>query len=162
MKKGLSLVEALVALVILLIGVMGFASTFSRSVYQSNAARNNSHAMFLASSFIEELRAQPYSDWSGKDIQALADQYSADFLGEANNDTFFKVEATNIRVGDDLEGYSKVTVTVNWLGSDGAKELSEAGFGLNGANAVVMEATIGNLTSSSPYGSSGSAAGGNS
>ena len=161
-KKGVSLLETLVALIILLVGIMGFASAFSQSIFQSNAARNNSHAMFIASSFVEELRARPYDEWSGLGIQDLADEFAADFLGGDESDLFFHVSATSIRVGDDLEGYTRVTVTVDWLDGEGSDELRDAGFGDDLVNAFVMEATIGSLTSNSPYGNAGSASGGNS
>ena len=162
MKKGISLVETLVALVILLVGIMGFVSAFSQNIYQSNAARNNSQAMFIATSFVEELRARPYDEWSGDDIQSLAAGFNTDVLGGQDSDIFFEVSASSITVGDALEGYTQLTVTVSWLDGEGADELREAGFGRDLVNAFVLEATIGSLTSDTPYGAAGDASGGNS
>lgn len=152
MKRGVTLLEAMITMVILLVGIMGFSAAFTHALRQSVAARNDSNALYMATSFVEELRARPYEDWAGQNLTALAGQFTTNFNGEmTTTDAFYTLQAETAKIGSDVFSYQDVKITVTWLNAE--EEQDEVGFG-NGVakEAFVFEVRIGDTVSDDIYG----------
>ncbi len=161
--RGISLIENLVALAILLIGVMGFTVSFTRSLMHSTAARNDSQALYVATSFLEELKSLPFDDWMEQSqIDALEQEFLTNFYGKRDKiDGYYTVnaesetEVTDV-TGDEAEVTARlVTITVSWVGD--LDEQGRLGFGGNklvdGSNhAFVVEGIVSKTVSDALYG----------
>lgn len=64
-EAGLSLVEALVAIVIFAAAAAAAGSMLTQAFVASDSANLRQHAVALAESTVEELRATPYDDLAG-------------------------------------------------------------------------------------------------
>lgn len=64
-ERGFSLVEALVAVLVFSIGLLGAGALVTTAVRNSNNAYLRSQASFLADSVVERLRANPAGVWGG-------------------------------------------------------------------------------------------------
>ncbi|PIE02809.1 MAG: hypothetical protein CSA81_05685 [Acidobacteria bacterium] len=144
-EKAFSLLEVMISLVILMIGVMGLAVAFQRSLAQTNSSKNDSVAMTLASGIVDDLEMRPFGDWDqNSDLVDVAKLYHADFLGNYvahdSTDVFFK---PTIVIVNDFSTYRDIKITVNWLGAEGLQEMVDAGFlSSTSSDAFVLETTI--------------------
>jgi len=78
-SRGSSLVEAMLALVILLTGVVGMAAAFQNRVFQSVAAKNTATAAMIAQSVANEMMGTDPQNWNENNMEAL---YRYDYEGE--------------------------------------------------------------------------------
>lgn len=63
--RGFTLIEALIALLVLTVGLLGAASMLLTSVRNSHNSYLRSQASFMADSLLERMRANPFSIWRG-------------------------------------------------------------------------------------------------
>jgi type IV pilus assembly protein PilV len=64
--RGFTLIEALIALLVLTIGLLGAAGMLLTSVRNSHNSYLRSQASFIADSLVERMRANPLAIWNGK------------------------------------------------------------------------------------------------
>ena len=155
LKQGFTLLETLIALIVLTVGIMGFTATFSRIVTQSTIAWNDTQSMVIASSVLEELNARDFSDWS--EVGALEQLFSANYSGEAlvsENYYTVLIDYTDVLDGDGDVTARNVIITINWGGEDWRADMARAGFGNDefSLGAYVLEATVIRQVAESPYG----------
>jgi type IV pilus assembly protein PilV len=62
---GFTLIEALIALLVLTVGLLGAAGMLLTSVRNSNNSYLRSQASFIADSLVERMRANPLAIWGG-------------------------------------------------------------------------------------------------
>jgi len=126
-KQAYSLVEILISLVLLLIGVMGLAVAFQRSIYQTNSSRNDTQAMMLAMGILDELSTYDFQDVEAQ-IPNIQDNFYANYQGEfvapGAADEFYVPE---IIVLNSSFNTIDLEVRINWIGWD--TEQREGGFG---------------------------------
>ena len=141
-QKGFSFLETMIAMVILMVGMMGLAIAFQRSISQTNASKNDAVAMTLASGIVDNLESRPFDDWDNNaDLAVIAQDFYADFQGNyltgAPDDAYFKPKAEIIQ---DYSTHRDVRITVDW---GGLEEMKKAGF-INSAatNTFVMDVTL--------------------
>jgi len=99
-RKGTSLVEVMVAVLILTIVILGGSLFFAASTNQINLREQYRAASRLAGQKLEELRADDYDDVT---IGELKDSLSLEDLSYSRS-----------TVTEDLGSYKNVVVTVNW------------------------------------------------
>lgn len=114
LRAGFSLLEALVALTILLIGVAGMAASFQYFIFQSVSAKNQFQASRIADSIRAELESTDPLLW---DLDSINDNYGFNFEGErladGSSDTpYYTVNVTSTADA----GWYQVTIGVNWIG----------------------------------------------
>ena len=162
-QRGVTLIEGLITLVILLVGIMGFLGSFTYTLRQATASKNDSQALFMATSFIDELKSQSYETWTSAGVSALVQEFNADFDGaRVDEGSYYELNATIDRVQDGTAVYHYVTVTVGW--ATAADEQREGGFLVeekaNGNDVFVMEAIVADSISEDRYGDEGFVRGG--
>ena len=113
-RAGFSLLEALVALTILLIGVAGMAASFQYYIFQSVAAKNQFHAARIAETVRAELESTDPLVWELDDIN---NNYGFDFEGErlpegSSETPYYTVDVTSTSEA----GWYQVTIGINWIG----------------------------------------------
>lgn len=112
-ERGLTLIEVMISLAILIIAVGGMAAAFQNSIYQNVSAKNQSQAAIIAQSVLAELSATDPSMW---DFTTLQDSFHFDFEGKrvpANDaDAYYSVEISK----EAFPGWDQVTIGVNWAG----------------------------------------------
>ena len=79
LQKGMTLLEALISLVILLSAVIGLAAAYQHRIFQSSAAKNQAIAAMVAQSVANEMMSTDPDDWSSA---ALTREYQYTFQGE--------------------------------------------------------------------------------
>jgi Tfp pilus assembly protein PilV len=130
--RGITLVEGLVTLVILLVGIMGLMTAYTATLKNATLTRNDSQALYLASAFVEELRAKNFSEWAGGDpgparvnLNDLAANFNANFQGQMTDGGagFYTITAFAERVDVSFDNYYyDITVMVSWEGDDDQQE----------------------------------------
>lgn len=141
-QKAFSLLEAMIALGILMVGMAGIALSFQAQISKTVASRNQSQAAIIASSVLSELSDSNPANW---DTDALAAQYLFDYDGnrvDTPSDAYY-----SISLGTPVKdvGWWNVTIGVTWAGWRAEQE--KAGFGTaeSAQFAYVLETAI------SPY-----------
>lgn len=112
-SRGVSLVEALIALLVVAVGVVALQKFQSSSRLNSDVGRQRTEALKLAQNDIEQLR----SAVSAADIQSTNRTVAADASNAAN--TTFQVER---EVTSGAGASRTVQVTVSWLDRSGAAQ----------------------------------------
>lgn len=129
-ENGVTVVEMLVASLVLAIGIAGIATVFVASADSVSLARQQAVASDLAAGEVEIIRALPYEHVG---ISVSADGYVGMFdgrrtvtepsanrvepIGDTTQDGVdFEIRrsVTWESIGDDAEGYKVVTVSVRW------------------------------------------------
>jgi len=111
--RGVSLLEGLVSLLILMVGVAGLAMAYQNTVYQSVSARNNSQAAQIAQSVLAELAASNPETWDVSVIDgSYAYTYEGDRIDPTDPSAYYGVQ---VKVVDQL-GYYDVEIGVIWTG----------------------------------------------
>ncbi len=152
-RAGYSLLEVLIALVILTIGIMGFLTAFTRTIMQTNASRNDTQCMLIANAIVEELKSRPFDQWGNLD--SLAALYATNFYGDrtALSDSYYSIQIAFVdkveALGASVQDARDVTVTINYNGWQ--NEQRTAGFE-NRGSAFVLETTIVKQISDDIYG----------
>ena len=156
--RGVSFIETMVAMVILLVGLMGLGIAFQRSISQANASKNDGVAMTLATGIVDNLESRPFSDWDDESfLPSVAQEFYADFEGNLLSGSdlssaFFKPTITLLQ---DYSTHRDIRITVDWnqTGNGGLQEMRKAGFISNTAtHAFVMDATIAQLYGETIFG----------
>lgn len=137
-QRGVSLIEGLTSLLILMVGVAGLAMAYQNTIYQSVSARNNTMAAQIAQSVLSEMAA---SDPAGWDPTAIKNTYAYTYEGNrvlpTATDAYYQV---NVRVTENT-GYSDVEIGVVWTGWRAEEE--KGGFAnLNSDFAYVLNAML--------------------
>ena len=111
-KPGFSLLEALVALSILIVGIGGVAAAFQNHISKSVGARNQSQAAIIAGNVFSELSDSNPSDWEAADLEAF---YIYDYEGKqvaSSADAYYETDISSVKEG----GWWNVTIGVTWKG----------------------------------------------
>lgn len=112
-KRGVSLIESLIALLILLIGLTGTAAAFQQRTFQNLANKNQATAAMIAQTVADEMSLSDPDNW---DSSALQDAFQFDFEGNrsdtSGNDPYYKVEVS----WEPNANWYQVTIGVTWTG----------------------------------------------
>ena|SRR5436190_8878612 len=108
-EQGVTLVELMIALVVLAVGVLALAQTFPAGSRSQNRDRLFSSANAIMQDKVEELGTK---DWSSTDLDLGRHPSSGfDSLGQNRNLLrFYEVAA----MADPLDNLRRVTVRMNW------------------------------------------------
>ena len=113
MRRGVSLIEGMAALAILLVGLGGMAIAYQKHIYQTVSARNMTMAAMVAQSVLAELDATEPANW---DLAALEAQYAYTFDGDrvpADDTAAYYLPRISQTV---REGWRQVSIAVVWEG----------------------------------------------
>ncbi|MEK7653307.1 MAG: prepilin-type N-terminal cleavage/methylation domain-containing protein [Patescibacteria group bacterium] len=116
---GFSLIEALVAVAVLLIGILAVSVAFPLSLKVSQSAEQATIAANLAQAKIEEIFQSGYDNLNIGDIEAkhrLAET-SADPFYYYQRETEVEYIDSNLNHSETETGMKKITVTVYWYSS---------------------------------------------
>ncbi len=117
-EAGISLVEALVAIVIIGVALSGVISVFSQAAAGSNQPVVRKQLLALAEELMEEIQLKPYTAASNTAPTGCArDTYNdvSDYNGYATTNQVCDLEGTSIAA---LSGYSvAITVAATTLGA---------------------------------------------
>ncbi len=118
MKKqaGFSLIEVLIALIIMSVGMLGIAGLYVQSLQAGRTSMFRHQAVALAGDVADRIRANPtggvsYMDATGADNGCVAANIDCDVAGMALHDVFlWKQQAGNSLPGSAATGGGDVTV----------------------------------------------------
>ena len=113
-QKGISLIEVMLAISILVIIVLGGASLFAYGAGQISQSKHSRVAVELASQKLEQLRADNNISIEIPDGETKLDITVGDVSYEQTT------------VTEDLDSYKKVEVTVNWTQMDKQRNVNMA------------------------------------
>ncbi len=112
-QRGMSLLEAMISLLILLVGVMGLAAAFQNQIYQASAAKNQSSAAVIAQSVATEMLSVNSDEWNADTLEGM---YTYDFKGErlavGTADPYYTVDV----VWEEEANWFHVDIGVVWTG----------------------------------------------
>jgi len=154
-KACFSLLEAMIALLILMVGVMGLATAFQRSIAQTNASKNDTVAMAIASGIVDNLESRPFESWdTNASLAAISELFYSDFQGNyligAPADAYFK---PLIVIMQDYETHRDIRITIDWSDMGGLEEMRKAGFiSSTVVHTFVLESTIAQTYGDSVFG----------
>ena len=124
-RRGLSVAEIVLAIVIIFMAFMVFMSVFSSSSRSSVQSRNRTAAILLANSLMDEFEAHPYGAKSPRSWTTPVDQPVHVWVqGRATQMDFHKkVEFLNHSFVGDVAGDEDVcTITISWREGIGDKQ----------------------------------------
>ncbi len=141
--RGFSLIEAMVALGVLLVGMTGIALAFQAQTAKTVAARNQGQAAIIAQSVLSELSDSDPDNW---DNDVISEMYRYDYNGsrvDTDEDTYYRVSLGNPVYEN---GWWEVTIGVTWSGW--RDEQKKAGYGPSeeAESAYVLEAELAPFT----------------
>jgi len=111
-RRGVSLIEILVAVFIFLVAVIGIIPVISSTLTGSREANQRAIAAALAQEKLEELRNSEYdSIASGQDVNDQGDPVGLDEYG---NEGGIYYRSWEVEDGAPMVGAKTVTVTVTW------------------------------------------------
>ncbi|MFA6322313.1 MAG: prepilin-type N-terminal cleavage/methylation domain-containing protein [Candidatus Buchananbacteria bacterium] len=125
-KKGFSIIEAVVAVSILLIGILAVTQFFPFSQKIIGDSQSLSTASDLAMAKIEEIQAEPYDSIDIGTIEAkhrLA-ATTTDYLYNYQRKSEVAYVDNNLAETQTDHGFKKITVTVFWPSPIGSREKS--------------------------------------
>lgn len=135
--SGFTMLEAMVILVLLVVGIIAAGSMHTRAVLANAAARRNTHASFLAASQMEKLMALPYDaptlgDRTGDGRAGLsaANPYGADGNDSAHAPymIFWNVAQAPAVFNPTTVNYKQIRVIVTWKARGKPRRLSLNGY----------------------------------
>lgn len=137
--RGFSLIEAMVALGVLLVGMTGIALSFQAQTARTVAARNQGQAAIIAQSVLAELSDTNPEEW---DTDALSNMFRFNYNGDrVDNDeeTYYRVS-----LGEPVEnpGWWDVSIGVTWAGWRAEQEKAGYGTTSEAESAYVLEAEL--------------------
>ena len=104
-NSGFTLMEVLVAMVILSVGLLGTAALITGIISSNKLSNRMSTATVLAQDKMEQIRGVEYAD-------AEDEEGTEDYNIIANYPLYRRI--TDVVVGDPAAGMTKITVTVFW------------------------------------------------
>lgn len=125
-QQGFSLVEVLIALVIMSVGMLGIAGLYVQSLQAGRTSMFRHHAVHLAGDVADRIRANPTGGiaymGAGANSNCVAANYDCDIVEMARNDVFlWDLQAANslpngtVTVNfDDTVTPPNYTITVSW------------------------------------------------
>ena len=133
--KGFSLVEVLIALVIMSVGMLGIAGLYVQSLQAGRTSMLRHNAVTLAGDVADRIRANPragviYQDSDGEDKNCVDNGTDCDESEMAEHDIFlWKAQAGATLPGgdvtitfDDVAFPNEYTINVNWTEPEGPLE----------------------------------------
>lgn len=124
-KKAYSLIEAMIALFLLMSGLLLLCVSFQTNIEQTLSAKNGMTASMIADSIIAEMSNTNPDEW---DMNTLKNEFYYDFNGNRINsasydgNNYFKATVTSTL---ESAGYYDVEVLISWEGWK--KEASRVG-----------------------------------
>ena len=103
MHKGFTLLEVLIAIVVLSIGVMSIVWAFSAGMYASTDISNTDTALNIAQAKMEEVKNIPFGD----------------LVNSITNNYYFSGFTTTVDVAEEATGIKQVNVIVSWPAKGG-------------------------------------------
>lgn len=116
-QKGMTLIEILVALAVLIIGVLGVFQVFPAAAKKEGIAKNNSIASYLAQGQIENILSYSYDD-SALSVGTTTTSTASGYNIQTNIAYVNPLNGLNA-TGTDL-GIKKIKIKVTW--GDGSPE----------------------------------------
>ncbi|HEY0288248.1 MAG TPA: type IV pilus modification protein PilV [Pseudomonas sp.] len=124
-QSGMTLIEVMIALLILSVGVLGVAAVQLNALKYTDSALRNSQASFVAHDMLERIRANPEADYS---LASLSYAPTSENHADPRHQDLFDF-ALNIRqmTGDDGDGRiavagNAVSIAIDWSDARGAQE----------------------------------------
>ena len=134
-QQGFSLVEVLIALVIMSVGMLGIAGLYVQSLQAGRTSMLRHNAVTLAGDVADRIRANPragviYQDSDGADKNCVDNGTDCDESDMAEHDIFlWKAQAGATLPGgdvtitfDDVAFPNEYTINVNWTEPEGPLE----------------------------------------
>ena len=131
-QRGFSLVEVLIALVIMSVGMLGIAGLYVQSLQAGRTSMLRHNAVTLAGDVADRIRANPlagvtYQDSDGEDRDCVDGTEDCDATEMAEHDVFlWKAQAGDTLPGgdvtitfDDGPFPNEYTINVNWTEPEG-------------------------------------------
>lgn len=131
-QRGFSLVEVLIALVIMSVGMLGIAGLYVQSLQAGRTSMLRHNAVTLAGDVADRIRANPragiiYQDSAGEDKDCVDNNTDCDESDMAEHDVFlWKIQAGQTLPGgdvtitfDDTVFPNEYTINVNWTEPEG-------------------------------------------
>jgi prepilin-type N-terminal cleavage/methylation domain-containing protein len=136
--RGFSLIEAMIALGILLVGMTGIALSFQAQTARTVAARNQGQAGIIAQSVLAELSDSNPEEW---DKEELEEMYRFDYDGNRVTEDALTYYRVDLGIPVENPGWWDVTIGVTWAGW--RAEQQKTGYGTTEAEfAYVLEAEV--------------------
>ncbi|MCB1042036.1 MAG: prepilin-type N-terminal cleavage/methylation domain-containing protein [Acidobacteria bacterium] len=116
-NQAFSLIEVMISLVILMVGIMGLAVAFQRTIFQATSSRNDTAAMMVAQAILDELDGHNFDDIALV-APTMGDRFHADFEGNfvadpADPSVYYVPSVEVIAASPSLV---QVEIRVNWTG----------------------------------------------
>ena len=108
-NSGFTLMEVLIAMVILTVGLLGMAALIAGIINSNKLSNRISTATVLAQDKMEEIRRVGYDD--------AENESGTENYGDISNYLLYK-RITGVVAGDPAAGMKKITVTVYWDADD--------------------------------------------
>ena len=114
-KRGFSLIEAILTLVILAAGTMGVMSIFTSSVNEFNNSEQMASSSFLAQEKLEKMigdkKSQGYSYITSANYPS-SESLTSPFNGYTRTTSILEVSSSNLSSSSPGSGYKKITVGI--------------------------------------------------
>jgi len=116
LQRGFSLIEVLIALIVMSVGMLGIAGLYVQSLQAGRTSLFRHQAVALAGDVADRIRANPtagvsYTDATGADNGCVATGVDCDVASMAQHDVFlWKQQAGNSLPGSAATGGGDVTV----------------------------------------------------
>ncbi len=125
-KKGFTLIEASVAIVVLMIGIFSVIQFFPVALQIIGDSQNRTVASSIAIAKLEEVRSSSYDEISTGTIEPKqpASNDTTSYLNRYNRETVVTLVDSNFNLSGTDVGFKKITVTVYWQSPIGDKEKS--------------------------------------
>ena len=125
-KKGFTLIEASVALVVLMIGIFSVIQFFPVGLQIIGDSQNRTVASSLAIAKLEEVRSSSYDEISTGTIEVKqpVSNDTTSYLNRYDRETVVTLVDSDFNVSVTDVGFKKITVTAYWQSPIGDKEKS--------------------------------------
>jgi type IV pilus assembly protein PilV len=123
-QSGMTLIEVLVALLILSVGALGAAAVQLNALKLTDSALRNTEASFIAHDMLERIRANPQANYS---LGSLSQAPTTGNLDDPRQQDLFDFASNLKRMGEGAEGRislanNAVTIQIEWSDARGAQQ----------------------------------------
>jgi len=124
--KGFTIIEALVAITVLLIGIIAVTAFFPMSLKIISDSEATTTATNMALAKIEEIQAMPYETITVGNFESKhhLSINTSDYLYNFQRETTINYLDSNLNDGLNDIGLKKISVTVYWISNIGKNEKS--------------------------------------